>query len=321
MRIVVTGAAGFVGQRLVEELGNRMQLNKLPLRELVLVDQIVPQIESNPSLSYRVVACDLSDRNARADIFRSPIDGVFHLAATMTAHAERDFDRGIEVNVGAFIEFLDDCRAHQIPRLVFSSSMAAFGGPLPDVVPDEIAQRPQSSYGVQKVIAELLLDDYTRRGFLDARGLRLPVVLLRPAGGAPTISGAISAVICEPLEGRRAICGFPPDASIPVASVGAVARALIRVFEMPSETLGAVRSINLPALTVTMTEMIDALERRIGIGARELIEWHLEPQMTEIMAGMPKGMSSTRANSAGIISEPDFDSIIADYVAQRRGIS
>jgi D-erythronate 2-dehydrogenase len=321
MRIVVTGAAGFVGRRLVEELGNRMQLNGRPLRELILVDQIAPQIESNPSLSRRVVVCDLSDRKARADIFRSPIDGVFHLAATMTAHAERDFDRGLEVNVGAFIEFLDDCRAHKIPRLVFSSSMAAFGGPLPDVVPDEIAQRPQSSYGIQKVIAELLLDDYTRRGFLDARALRLPVVLLRPTGGAPTISGAISAVICEPLEGRKVVCGFPPNAPMPVASVGAVARALIRVFELPSEALGAVRTINLPALTITINQMIAALERRIGSVAHELIKWQLDPQMTEIMAGMPKGMSSTRAGSAGITSEPDFDSVIADYVAERRGIS
>jgi D-erythronate 2-dehydrogenase len=252
------------------------------------------------------------------DAFRSPVDGVFHLAATMTAHAERDFGRGIEVNVGAFIEFLDDCRAHNVPRLVFSSSMAAFGGPLPDIVPDEIAQRPQSSYGVQKVIAELLLDDYTRRGFLDARALRLPVVLLRPPGGAPTISGAISAVICEPLEGRNVVCGFPPDARMPVASVGAVARALIRVFELPSEALGAVRTINLPALTVTMNQMIAALERCVGPAARELVKWQLDLQMTEIMAGMPKGMSSTRANSAGIIPEPDFDSVIADYA---RGVA
>jgi nucleoside-diphosphate-sugar epimerase len=316
MRIVITGAAGFVGQRLAHELSARLQLGGSPLQELILVDRFKPDIESNLPVSCRTVVCDLTDRQARSEIFRSGIDGVFHLAATMTADAERDFDQGLKVNVGAFMDFLDDCRAHGVPRLVFSSSMAAFGGPLPDVVPDEIPQRPQSSYGVQKVIAELLLDDYTRRGFLDARALRLPVVLLRPPGGAPTISGAISAVVCNPLEGRRVVCGFPPDAPMPVASVGAVAHALIRVFELPDEALGAVRTINLPALTVTMNQMIAALERRIGPAARELIEWQLDPQLTHIMGGMPKGMKSARAAAAGITSEPDFDSIIADYAAR-----
>lgn len=317
MRIAVTGAAGFVGRRLVSELLTRGTLNNAPLEEIILTDRFPTQIEYKTRIALRRVTGDLGDPSVMAQIFNGSVDGVFHLAATMTADAERDFDRGLSVNVNTFIDFLDTCRKHQVPRLVFSSSMAAFGGDLPAVVPDELPQRPQSSYGVQKVIAELLLDDYTRRAFIDARALRLPVVLLRPPGGAPTISGAISEIVCGPLAGNSAVCTFPKDAQLPVASVGAVARALVRLFELPSESLGSVRTINLPALSISIGEMIAALQRHAGPDVTRLIERRVDPDMTRILGGMPKGMTSHRAIAAGILPEADFNTIIADYLANQ----
>ena len=151
-----------------------------------------------------------------------------------------------------------------------------------------LAQRPGNSYGVQKAIAELLIDDYTRRGFLDGRALRLPVVLLRGNNDTPTLSEHISAVVREPLLGRPAVSPFYPDTPMPVVSVGAVARAFCTLFELPTEALGAVRTINLPALTVTLDEMVDAVERRVGSQARGLIDWRPDPKIAELLAQMPQ---------------------------------
>jgi nucleoside-diphosphate-sugar epimerase len=254
------------------------------------------------------------DEAARAELFAERIDGLFHLAATLTADAERDFERGMAVNINGFVDLLERCRSQGGVRLVFSSSNAAFGGPLPEVVPDEIQQRPQTSYGTQKVIAELLLDDYTRRGFLDGRGLRLPVVLLRPATAAKTVSSAISAIVCEPLHGRPAASPFPPTTRLPVASVTAVANALIRVFNMPSAALGAVRTVNICALSVTIGDMVDALERRIGAKARDLVEWRVDQQLTTMVGSMASGMNSIRGAAYGVTADATFDEIIEDYV-------
>lgn len=314
MRVVVTGAAGFVGRRVVAELLALGTLDGKSIDELVLVDRAPLDLKSNSAVPTRTIVGDLRDTAIRDDIFRDRVDGIFHLAAMMTADAERDFDGGIAFNLYGFHEFLEACRAHGGVRLVFASSNAAFGGPLPPVVTDETPQRPQSSYGVQKVISELLIDDYTRRGFLDGRGMRLPTVLLRPPGGT-LLSSYMSAVVTEPLAGRRVVCPFTPETRIPAGSPGAVARALIRVFEMPTEAIGPVRTLNFSALSVTIGEMVEALERRIGPKARELVEWRTDAQMTRIVQSMAGAMSSERGRAAGAVADASFDAIIDDYVA------
>ncbi len=314
MRVVVTGAAGFVGQRLTSRLLAIKELDGQPISELILVDRVPIAPPAGADIPVRSVAADLMDDAVRAELFRERIDGIFHLAATLTADAERDFARGMAVNINGFIDLLERCRLQGGVRLVFSSSNAAFGGPLPEVVPDEIQQRPQTSYGVQKVIAELLLDDYTRRGFVDGRGLRLPVVLLRPATASKTVSSAISAIVCEPLHGRPAVSPFPPTTKLPVASATAVANALIRVFNMPSAALGPVRTINICALSVTIGDMVAALERRIGAKARELVVWRVDQQLATMIGSMASGMSSIRGAAEHVVADVNFDEIIEDYL-------
>ena len=318
MRVVVTGAAGFIGGRLARELLARGTLDGSPIEQLLLVDRGFREPISDSRVT--LLSGDLRAGELRERIFGRPVDGIFHLAATLTAQAEQDFDQGIAMNLNGILEVLEDCRRQgesqgRPLRLIFSSSMAAFGPPpFPAVVTDDSPQRPQISYGVQKTIAELLLDDYTRRGFIDGRGLRFPVVLIRPRGAAPALSEFISAMVREPLLGAKVVCPFAARTVMPVVSVGATARGLITLYEMPSDAVGVVRTMNLPALTVTIEQMLAALERRAGAGARQLIDWQPDARLQGLMDSMPRGFASARAEAAGIHPEPSFDAVIEDFV-------
>jgi nucleoside-diphosphate-sugar epimerase len=314
MRIAVTGAGGFIGRRLVAELQARGGLDGRGITELVLLDQAFPTALKDGPIPVRTITGDISQTAVRDALFRDPLDAIFHFAAMLTAGAERAFDDGVHINIHGFMDLLEACRRQGGIRFIFSSSMAVFGGALPEVVTDELAQRPQNSYGVQKAIAELLIDDYTRRGFIDGRAMRLAVVLLRGSNDTPTLSEHISAVVREPLLGRPAVCPFDPAWPMPVASVGAVARAFCTLFELPDDALGAVRTVNMPALTVTLDEMVAAVERRVGPQARDLIDWKLDRNIAGLLTQMPTRITSARAVAAGIVAEPSFDAVLDDFL-------
>jgi D-erythronate 2-dehydrogenase len=315
MRIAVTGAGGFIGRRLVAELQARGRLDGQLISELILLDQALPNALRDGPIPMRRVVGDVGAPSVRDALFTERPDAIFHFAAMLTAGAERAFDDGVKTNLHGFMDLLEACRRRGGMRFVFSSSMAVFGEPLPDVVTDDLAQRPQNSYGVQKAIAELLIDDYTRRGFIDCRALRLPVVLLRGSNDTPTLSEHISAVVREPLLGRPAICPFDPATPMPVVSVGAVAKAFCTLFELPTEAVGPVRTMNLPALTVTLDQMVASVERRVGSQARQLIDWRLDPKVAALLTQMPKRITSMRAIDLGIVPEPSFDSVLDDFLA------
>jgi len=321
MRIAVTGAGGFIGRRLVAELQARGTLDGREITELVLLDQAFPTALTGGPISVRTITGDISQTAVRDALFGDRLDAIFHFAAMLTAGAERAFDDGVHINIHGFMDLLEACRRQGEQqggiRFIFSSSMAVFGGDLPDVVTDDLAQRPRNSYGVQKAIAELLIDDYTRRGFIDGRAMRLAVVLLRGSNDTPTLSEHISAVVREPLLGRPAVCPFDPAWPMPVSSVGAVAKAFCALAELPSETLGAVRTINMPALTVTLDEMVAAVERRVGPRARALIDWKLDRKTADLLTQMPTRITSARAIAAGITAEPSFDAVLDDFLANQ----
>jgi nucleoside-diphosphate-sugar epimerase len=248
-------------------------------------------------------------------LFAEPVDSVFHLAATLTTHAEQNFDHGLKVNLFGVYDLLEICRAQgNSPRFVFPSSIAAFGGPLPDTVDDSVAQTPQTSYGTAKSVAERLLDDYSRHGFVDGRALRLPIVLIRPGAPNPAISDRVASVVREPLRGEDAVCPLAPETRIPVASVRSVATSLVKLHDVPARLLGHTRAMNLPSLTVSIAEMVAALDAFDHPGPRGKVSWAKDDRLQAIVDGWPRVFVSEQATRLGIGAEKSFSDILRAYV-------
>jgi nucleoside-diphosphate-sugar epimerase len=251
-------------------------------------------------------------------------DVIFHLAAAVSGECEADFDLGLRANLRATEALLASCRALGTnPVVVFSSSLAVFGAsgdhPLPAVVDDHTLPNPQSSYGVQKVIGEQLLADYTRKGFLRGRAVRLPTVSVRPGRPNGAASGFLSGIIREPLAGQRAAC--PVDAATEVAliSPGRAIKGLLCAAASAEEAWGGRSAVILPALTVTVADMVAALEQAAGPQASALIDWVPDPAVARLVASWPARIRAGRAGRLGLTQDPDFGSIIGGYLAESRG--
>jgi nucleoside-diphosphate-sugar epimerase len=321
MRVLVTGAGGFVGRRLVSALLNEPALARgggdaEQIGELILTDRsdaALNAFAADPRV--RIEIGDFCRPEFRRALFAKRIDSIFHLATTLTTDAEADFAHGLQVNLLGVIDLLEDCRsgAHR-PRFIFPSSIAAFGGPLPDRVDDKISQTPQTSYGTAKAISELLINDYSRHGFIDGRVLRLPVVLIRPGAPNPSISDRVASIVREPLHGLDIICPLCPETKIPVGSVRCIAAALIRLHEVPADRFGHTRAMNLPSLTVSVAEMVDAVEGFDYPGPRGKVSWKRDDQIQAIVDGWPNSFVSDEASRLGIRSDASFTDILRAYV-------
>ncbi|MEK8051292.1 D-erythronate dehydrogenase [Ideonella sp. DXS22W] len=329
MKILITGGAGFVGARLARTLLARGTLAGQPITRIVLSDQfpLGPHL-ADLAADARVEA-RTSPLLAQCEALRDEaFDGVFHLASAVSGECEADFDLGMRSNLDSTRALLDALRsrvqAGAAPtRLVFSSSVAVFGPedahPMPEVVGDDTLPTPQTSYGIQKFICEQLVADYTRKGFIDGRSARLMTVTVRPGRPNGAASSFFSGIIREPLAGETSVCPVAPETSHPVASPASTVAGLIAVYEASREAYGGRTALNLPGLTITVQQMLDALARVAGPEVRARVSFQHDERIAGIVARWPRASSAARANALGLQADASFDDIIRQYIADHQG--
>jgi nucleoside-diphosphate-sugar epimerase len=338
VNVVVTGGGGFLGARLARRLLAAGELDLAgggmrPIDRLTLIDQV--PAPADLAADYRVAAVqgDLGQLLAAGPRPRtgpgptaepSPLAGsdlIFHLAAAVSGECEADFDLGLRANLRATEALLAAGRALGTrPVLVFSSSLAVFGNPpdhpLPAVVDDQTLASPQSSYGTQKLIGEYLLADYTRKGFLRGRAMRLATVSVRPGRPNAAASGFLSGIIREPLAGQRAVCPVDAPTEVALASPDRAVDALLRAATAADQDWGGTSAVNMPSLAITVGDMVAALERAAGPAATALIDWVPDPAVARLVTSWPARFRTDRAARLGLAPDPDFDAVIATYLAQ-----
>ena len=320
MRIVITGGAGFLGVRLARAILERDTLTDARgamrrIREVVLLDVADPPDLGDPRV--RRFTGDLADPAVIERALTGDTDSIFHLAAVVSGQAEADFDIGMRVNLDATRLLLERCRklAAPPPKFVFASSLAVFGGSLPDPVTDDAPVTPQASYGTQKAIGELLVYDMTRKGFIDGRSLRLPTVTVRPGKPNKAASSFASGIIREPLAGVDAICPVARSTRMWVTSPRTVIANIIKGHEAPAAAFAHTRSINVPGMLVAVEDMIAALRRVAGDAAADRVKWQLDPAIDRIVATWPANFAPRMGPALGMQADPDFDAIVRAYVA------
>jgi D-erythronate 2-dehydrogenase len=314
MRIVITGGCGFLGRRLAQILLARGSALG-PIDELVLFDNAPPALPPPEDKRLVSVSGDIADRETVRRLLAPGAAAVFHLAAVVSAEAEADPDLGYRVNLDGTRAVLDACRAlGNSPRVVFASSLAVYGGALPPAVGDATPLTPQSSYGTQKAIGELLVGDYSRKGFIDGRALRLPTVVVRPGRPNRAASTFASSIIREPLAGRDAVCPVAPDTVMALASPRRVVAALHRAHELPGEAFGINRSLQLPGFSVSVGDMAEAVRRAGGGAAYARIGWRPDPQIQAIISGWPRALAAPRAEALGFTADAGIDEAVAAFI-------
>jgi D-erythronate 2-dehydrogenase len=314
MKVVITGGGGFIGSKLARALLARGTLAGRKITRLVLADQAFPEFQADSRLE--TLAGDIADAGFAAKAITPDTASIFHLAAVVSGAAEADFDLGMRVNLGGVHAVLDQARrCARPPRLVFASSVAAFGGDLPKVLDDSTTPTPQTSYGSQKVISEYLVSDYSRKGYIDGRSLRLPTVVVRPGKANAAASSFASAVVREPLNGVAYECPLPPETGVWLLSPRRVVEAFIHAHELPASAWGANLALNLPGITVTVAEMIAAMERIAGAKAGKRVSWKPDPRIEAIVKGWPVRFATPRALSMGFKADPGIEAVIRDYIA------
>lgn len=316
MNIVVTGGGGFLGSRVIQLLLDRkdrgesavdfQQVISLDLGECPVVD---PRVSS--------VVGSIAESRLLESVITEETVGIFHLAAVLSGGSEENFDLAMDVNVGATKAILDAARKTGVtPRIVFTSSLAVFGGQMPEVVPETFATQPQSTYGAVKAIGELLVNEYSRKGFVDGRVCRLPTISVRPGTPNSAASSFASGVIREPLNGIASECPVPPETRMWLSSPGVAVENLVRAFEVDGDSLGFWRTLNLPGVAVTVKQMLDSLQEVGGQEARELVTQELDERVMDIVCSWPGEFDVERTLGFGFIQDANFDDVVRQYQAE-----
>jgi nucleoside-diphosphate-sugar epimerase len=322
MHILVTGAAGMIGRKLTGRLVKDGALNGQTIDRLTLTDIVAPEKPAGFAGKMETVAADLPSQSIAQNLVAGRPDTIFHLAGVVSAEAELEFEKGYRVNLDGTRALLDAVRAISDgyrPRVIYTSSCAVFGAPFPDAIPDEFHLTPLTSYGTQKAMCELLLADYTRRGFLDGVGLRLPAICVRPGKPNKAASGFFSGIIREPLAGKEALLPVPESVLHTHASPRAAASYLIHAAGLSREQLGPRINLTMPGVCCTVAEQIDSLRRIAGDAVAARIRPSPDALVARIVAGWPHRFDARRALALGFRPEKTFDEIIRIHIDEDLG--
>lgn len=322
MKVLILGAAGMVGRKLADRLAQEGHLGGKNITRLTLHDVVAPRAPANASFAVATTTSDFSAPGEAAKLVEDRPDIVFHLAAIVSGEAEADFEKGYRINLDGTRELFEAIRGvggGYRPRVVFTSSIAVFGAPFPDSIQDEFFLTPLTSYGTQKAIGELLLADYTRRGFFDGVGIRLPTICVRPGKPNKAASGFFSGIIREPLNGQEAVLPVPEDVRHTHASPRSAVNFLIHAATLDGARLGSRRSLTMPGVSVTVAEQIAALRRIAGDRVADLIRREPDPVIMKIVEGWPRRFDAERARSLGFKAEESFDDIIRIHIEDELG--
>lgn len=324
MHVLIIGAAGMVGRKLAERLVKDRILGNRTVEAMTLVDIVTPPTPIGFTGKLTLQTMDLSDPDAADTLIAARPDVVFHLAAIVSGEAELDFEKGYRINLDGTRHLFEAIRLAHVadgycPRLVFTSSIAVFGAPLPFPISDDFHTTPLTSYGTQKAICELLLSDYSRKGYFDGIGIRLPTVCIRPGKPNKAASGFFSNILREPLIGQEAVLPVGEDIRHWHASPRSAVGFLLHGAALDLATVGPNRNLSMPGLSATVGEQIEALRRVAGETAVKLIRHEPDERIMRICAGWPGGFEASRASGLGFTAETSFDEIIRVHIEDELG--
>jgi nucleoside-diphosphate-sugar epimerase len=324
MKVLILGGAGMLGRKLAERLARDGRIGANEVSSLTLYDVVEPQKPAGAKFPVATLTGDLPADGETDKLVASRPDVIFHLAAIVSGEAEQDFDKGYRINLQGTMNLLDSIRrayadAQKKPRLVFTSSIAVFGAPFPERIPDEFFTTPLTSYGTQKAIGELLLADYTRKGLLDGVGIRLPTICVRPGKPNKAASGFFSNIIREPLAGHEAVLPVSEDVMHWHASPRAAVGFLLHAASIDGARLGNRRNLSMPGLAVTVGEQIEALRKVAGEKVVARIRREPDPFVQGIVAGWPRNFETRRSIELGFVAERSFEDIIRVHLDDELG--